>query len=207
MTNPTPSPILTAETEFEHQRLLAALGTAANATPAWSGTIRCAIDRIVALAAALAESEKERDGWKRAAEDWLAQADAHWKRGMEFERRALAAEATLAPSTAREQALREAAQQVVDWTEQDRHGRWIITGDGEILIGNLASALTTPPTFPTEADVERVAQALVDEEWNGRQPEFSHKPASWKYRYMGRARAAIAAMFRIPPPTPSAGEG
>lgn len=45
----------------------------------------------------------------------------------------------------------------------------------------------------TEAELEAVAQAICDDEWDGSQPTFDKKPKSFGDRYRMRARAAIEA--------------
>lgn len=75
-----------------------------------------------------------------------------------------------------------------------------------------SEALSSPPEpIGGEAElIEVMAQAICDEEWNGSQPAFDRKPASFGERYRGYARAALAAQRRVsgnaeapqPPSTP-----
>ena len=46
----------------------------------------------------------------------------------------------------------------------------------------------------SEDDIERGAQALVDYEWNGSQPDFTRKPEGWKAHHVGAVRAILAAL-------------
>ena len=47
---------------------------------------------------------------------------------------------------------------------------------------------------PDPGEVEVVARAICDDEWDGTQPSFDRKPASFGLRYRQRAAAAIRAL-------------
>ena len=51
------------------------------------------------------------------------------------------------------------------------------------------------PQSQVQNDQEALAQLLVDVEWEGSQPGFDHKPASWKAKYMARAAVIMKAGF------------
>jgi len=58
-------------------------------------------------------------------------------------------------------------------------------------------------------DLEAVARAICDAEWEGSQPPFNQKPPSFGERYRAIARAAISALPPAPNPmdTEQKGEG
>lgn len=64
--------------------------------------------------------------------------------------------------------------------------------------------MTQPPLpAPRDEQIEAMARAICDDEWEGSQP-WDHKPESFKNRYRSYARVAYAALAAA---SPSAGEG
>jgi len=60
----------------------------------------------------------------------------------------------------------------------------------------VAAILDLPGIAPravTEGDVERVARAIADDQWEGSQP-WDYKPTTFRDRYRATARAALAAL-------------